>query len=409
MGQRWLRGPLANNAGVADPTNDYVLTCRDFNLFVFYYLRRILGFTYVEEVQQSGSSWVWDTAHEHTAADGVLTATDYTFSSASALFAAGDVGKFLVMVDATNEENCGIYEIDTFTSSSIVTVKWYTTGGNFPTASTGITWYLIDGETAGDPRNDDYYVLEVPHATSPYTMKCRYLGFGGGSFNGSGTGIEVAPEASAWNVGTHTWNTGVRDRLFERKVTRGFVNSAHGRTFAYGHTDGSHWMVWDHHINATGVKEGAGVTILGALESSPAPDAEELVYAWGQGLSSNNSASWGRSIVDTVQEMSWGSVWSERGGLAEDVYWLSWYDSADIFRANVGVNARTSKRDALPIWTMRDPLNAGDNWAPWGEIPTAHMVVATVNILGEHVSFDSDNFLHIRDDLVIPWPGLPFA
>ena len=408
MGQRWLRGPLASNANLGDSTNDWARIPKDFNLFCYYFFKYILKYTVIDSGVQAGSTWNWE-AHEHTAADGVVTNTDYTFSSAAALFAAGDVGKFLVLVDETNEKNCGIYEVNSYVSPSQVTLNWYTNAGNYPIASTGITWYLIDGDTAGDPRQDDFFVIEVAHATSPYTAKFRWLGYGGGAYNGGGLGVEVAPHLSAWDTGTNDWLTTALGRLRERKLTRGYVTSGHGRTFAYGHTDGSFWMLWDHHVNGSNTKEGAGVCILNPLEGSPTPEVNELVFCFGSGLSSNNSSAWGRQVTDGIQEMGWGSVWSASRGQWDDCWFMAWYLGGDIFRTNVGVNARTGKRDALPIWILRDPQNSDDNFAPWGEIPPGHMVAATVNIIGEHVDFDSSNYLHLRDDVVIPWPGWPFA
>lgn len=410
MGLRWLRGPTGNSSGVNDGTNDYARTTKDFSLFVFYYLRRILGWTFVEE--QTIGTWVFDTAHSQTGTDGVLTNTDYTFTAASATFSAADVGRFLVVVDATNESNCGIYEILTQPSSTQLTINFYTTGGNFPTAQSGLTWYVIDGDFDNDIRVGDYFVMESGHSTNPCTMKFTVAGNTGQNSN-SGLSIEVASEAGAWDTIGHTWNTGVALMSHLAKIPRGNVTQAHGRTFAIGHTDGSFFHIWSHHNNAVGNKQGAGIVVATALESSPTPNVKEMIGLFGIGNGASDNSSWDRSFNNEFDDMCTTRWWSENLSKSTLSFWAAWWDGPggiDLFRHTGGVNARTSQRDGLPIWITKDSFIVPDNlWAPWGEIPTSQMLLGSVNALGEHTAFDSDNYFHIRDGVVIPWPGIPFA
>jgi hypothetical protein len=410
MGLRWLRGPTANNTGVGDGTNDYARVGKDFYLFCFYYLRRILGWTYVDE--QTAGSWVFDTAHSQTNTDGVLTNTDYTFTSAGATFTAADIGRFVVIVDAVNEENCGIFEILTQPSSTQLTIDWYTTGGTFPTAATGLTYYILDGDTAGDPNPNDYFVLESGHSTNPCTIKFSITPGSTQNFN-QGLIMEVAAEAGAWDNIGHAWNSGVALMSHQGKLARGPWNLSHGRMFAVGDTDGSFFHIWNHHNAATGNKQGGGIAVVNALESSPTPDPKELVGWFGNGSGAGDNANWNRNY-NAFDAMGVIRYWSENLGKSTESTWLGWYDGTGVIEAMrhtfANPNSRTGKRDGLPIWTNKDHARTPDQlWAPWGEIPTSKMLLASVNAIGEHVAFDSNNYFHIRDGVVVPWPGIPFA
>lgn len=413
MGMRWVRGPIPNSSGLNQSTNYYVRSLKGLATMTYYYLRHILGYTLVDEQVQAGSTWVWN-HHTKTGSDGVFSGSSLAFTAAGGTFAAGDVNKFLVVVDSTNEENCGIFEIMGYTSATEIAIDFYSDPGVYPTASTGMTYFVVNGDDGGDPRADDYFVLNVNHATSPYTVKLRMLvsESGGHSTNNHhGIGVEVSPESDSWDAVGHAWKTSlVTERLSEGKIRFGYISdNSHPRVFGAGHTDGSNWIMWTHQLSGTGEKQGNGVLIMSPLES-PAPDATELVLNWGDRLDGENNA-WYRTSLNS-EAMMWGSAWSERGGRAEDHWHMGWRNSqrsADHMTLSQGVNARTGERDALPMWFTRDPNNSDNNFGPWGEIDPTFMNIGTVAILGEHVAFDSGQWLHIRQGLCVAWPGFPFA
>jgi hypothetical protein len=84
-----------------------------------------------------------------------------------------------------------------------------------------------------------------------------------------------------------------------------------------------------------------------------------------------------------------------------------WHDASQDFMArSMGVNHRTSKREGLPVWIMGDYDNVYGLAAPWGYVDSACMTIGTGVVLGDIVAFDSNNYLHLTDGVIVPWCGI---
>lgn len=403
MAKRWLRGPSPSNAPVGDSFDDYARVAREFNVFVYYFLRRMLGFTYIDEGTTDAGD-TYENNHSASGSDGVLTNTDFSFSAASGSFAVGDIGKFICIVDPTNEVNSGIYPITGYTSATQIAIDFLTGPTNYPTAAGSLEWYLLD-DTNSPGRANDFWVLGAPHATSPYTVRGYNAGSSVSNSN-TGTGLEISPFASAWNA--------VSDAFTEltispdAKIPRGNRGSAHGPVYAYGDTSADFWMVWTTTNAGVGNVIGGGVGIGTALETGRI--ASELVLPMGQLLAGGDNTSWIRGDSNN-NAMSQGYFLNNLTGTSINTQWAGYYDGgADYFsRGLVGPNNRTGKRDGAPIFVFSDYDGGSYQWAPLAKLPAQHVSLGSVAVLGNTTTFDTDQWMHVRDGLVVPWPGLPLS
>lgn len=399
MAFRWLRG-VKPNTGTNQGTDTSA-----YALLVFYYLRYVMGYAFIEEVVNGSPTRSYNNAHDATASDGAFAGSTLTFTSGSNPFAAGSVGKFLVLLDSTNPENCGIYPITVFNGAGSVDIDFYSTA--FPTLASGITWYLLDDGSQGSVKVPilvgDYAVLRSTHATYPWEIKLTHRD-GNQPGNVAGAQLEVAPESGAWNTGSHTWNAGAAV-LTERHWQCKYFVDIHSRIYAVADTEGSFLFAFTDMLGRV-TKVATQISLITPNETR---GARERLTISGKYIDSNSQSNATGKL--NSYDLGYCSVWSEKGGPKEVLaWWQGWGledGSGDYFLKNLGVNARTGERDSFPIWLTIDPIVSADYlFGPLGEIPPANMRLATANIVGEYLTFDSDQWMHWKQGLVVPWNGL---
>jgi hypothetical protein len=135
-----------------------------------YFMRYILGYTnFAEGIGGTGSFGT----HEKTGTVGSLTGSSFRFTDLTSKFIAGDVNKWLLIVDTVHPENCGWYRISAFVDADNVDIAFKTDPTEYPTAATGLTWYMV-GETYDVPdTNQDYFRLRTPHIDG-WEIELRY-------------------------------------------------------------------------------------------------------------------------------------------------------------------------------------------------------------------------------------------
>ena len=128
--------------------------------FIYFFLRYVLGYTHVDQNASDGKSFQ---TYEKTGTIGSFTGSSFRFTDLSSSFVAGDVNKWILIVDTTNPENCGWYQIVNFVDVDNVDINFKTAIDEYPTAASGLTWYLI-GEDYDVPHTDgDWWRLRTPH------------------------------------------------------------------------------------------------------------------------------------------------------------------------------------------------------------------------------------------------------
>lgn len=414
MSNRWMRGPAINTPGTTHNAVDHVPAM----MLVYHFLTKVLGFTHIDEQVTGSPTRSFQNGYEANNTDGVLTATDLTFSSAANPFAAGDVGKFLVVVDGSNPENCGIYEIATFVGAGQVTINYYVPGGTFPTAATGLSWWMFDTNNAAytPVTFGDFFVVRSPHSTYPFEIYAEEENIG----NYIGTKMEFSPDSGSWDAVGHAWNSGAKVLNYlgagnEQWMfyDRFYSDAPHSRRYIIGDTDGS-FVLFVTDRNVTSSVNALMAAVVEPLETSPARSASErLLIAGYNPAAANQEVDRG----DDQGGLGFGQVWEEYGAqkryvqlmnLREDVNLVGYQD---YFSRNLGVNARTGERDALPLLYSIEGEGQTDftRFAPHSKVPIGNAVTGTAVAVGELTSFDSDQYFHIRDGIVVPWCGKPSA
>jgi hypothetical protein len=389
-------------------------------LFWFWYFWKILGYQFIEESVTGGPTRSFQNSSDATATDGVFAGSTLTFTSASNPFVAGDVGKYLVLVDATNPENCGIHEITTYNAANSVDIDFYTPAGVFPTAATGISWWLLDDGSQGSVKvpttPGDWCVLRVNHATSPWEMRMEFIGgSAGGNGYTDGALIQVATEANSWDTGTHAWKSTapvISDNagtpLVWKMCGRRHDDTPHSRLYGYGTTEGDFLFGMSHTLGSISQRMLAvQVSILEPLESTPTRTARERLFISGARYAANADNNSSERDITTSYGMGIGNVFSEKGFETLDAYLISWYlESTDWFNQNLEINSRTQKRDGVSFLVLADPSNLNFKFALLGKIPVANFFLGSTYVLGNMIQFNQNESMHYRDSMVLPWNGL---
>ena len=414
MAKRWLRGVSINTPGTTQNGVDHTPSL----MLIYHFLVKLCGFTHLDEVVTGGPTRTFQSGHEATASDGVLVATDLTFKSASNPWVVGDVGKFIVVLDATNPENCGIYEIVTYVSPGVVAVNFYVVAGTFPTAATGLTWWMFDTNNASYTPTafGDYFVLRSPHATYPFEMKFESLNV---TNNYIGAVIEVSPNSGAWTAGaTHAWASGARVLYYYTGTGTSqwmfldrYNTEPHSRWYMTADTDGSFVFMWTDRGAAGTSVMASMIALADPLETTPPRSANERLIIGGYvGSAGSNTVDRGDDNGGLGLAVAWEDYGNQRRYLRLMAL-IQEGTSTDYFSRNIGVNARTGERDALPLMYSMEPEGVTDlnRFSPHSKIPITNIAMGTAVAVGILSSFDSDDWYHVKNGIVIPWNGLPQA
>lgn len=143
-----------------------------------YFLRYCCGFTNCTESVSVGGQHFW--SHEKTGAGtGSFSGTDFVFSATGAPFASTDRDKWLVVQDSTNRRNAGVYRIKGYTDSGNIIIDFRSAPNEYPTASTGLSWWILGSSFELPSTQGDYFRCQSPHSTG-WAVQMTYINWYGG-------------------------------------------------------------------------------------------------------------------------------------------------------------------------------------------------------------------------------------
>lgn len=425
MARAWLRG-VEPQHDANDSTNDWERVCREHNNIIYQYLTLLLDFVLIEDLTTLG----WAGNPQASDTGGSFTGSSLRFTDTAGKFLAGMVGEFVVIRDDINEENTGIYLVTGFIDANNIDIEFYAGGGVFPTAATGLSWWMLDYANApvthSTNSKDQLAVLESPHATSPYTIVICYMShaspasgvFSAGSQR-PGLGIQIAPGPASenWDLVGHDWSVLGKSRLPPATApdygtfgsTRGRVDDVdHGRIFAFGDQDGSFISIYTKFDGGIGNFGGFTIGVIDPLETTPTHDPKELVVISGPNHDYEyNNVLYRNGGVDSM-DRSW--VYTRNGNSPKPAQWQDWNGRAGdrLFALSLtGPNEYTGEYDGLPIHVFVDPNIDTGGFAMLGQFNPAQMVFTTALYLGALKTFDSHQWLHTSFGVAWAWPGLP--
>ncbi len=396
MARRWLRGPMTESSGA-----QFLRWCRGAIVLLYFYFRYLLDFQYLD--QAVSGAFVFDGCEDASGTDGVLVDVSQRFFSASAVFTAGDVNKFLVILDNINEVNCGIYKITNYVDANNVDIDFYSPDN--PIAATGLSWWLVDSSAPSSLVGGDTVVFRANHPTSPYEFSVSIYD----PLTAHGViSFQLAVDINSWNTGTHTWNTDAKllRTTYEGVGYRDEV--APSRLYLYGSTDGALVWFWPSRVAGTAQTGGTSFGVLDSVfETTPTRQAIEKVFLFGP---TDHNAYVYRNGSST-SGMDYGQMWNAYA--RDQAYltrWCGWRDgSQDFFkRAITEPNSRNGADfDGLGIWVQIDAdVSFNTVWALLGQLPKDHIWLGACAGIGILTTFGSELYMHWRDGVVTPWPGI---
>lgn len=438
------------------------------------WLYQVLGFTnFTEDVSGEAGNETYDPTdssygYEKTGSNGVLSSSSFNFVDATAgSFVAGDAGKWILIIDASNPENSGWYRISAYVDANTVTIDFRSAASEYPTAASSLTWYLMAEDFETPIVNGSYFRQRTPYvdtsstsANHTFTAATQTIARASGSFitDGfvAGDSIVVAGTVSnngtyrvksvsalsmvmesgisdessvASTVDTTSWEIQVKintTRHIEISLSMDQDWTASGKVLAWRHGShndnsdankqywyaegsdtGSHLNLWWQNDDG-----GTGFTSVGKIspyETSPAHPACEL---WVLGGSTTNATDGtDHTVPDDVAGTNWtGEVWRNRMMSSRKCHAVSWtYEYSlvgFVYDSASTVNTRTSKNDIGPGRTMvTDQHNQDNEYELMGELQGTEMIRSN---LSEGQTIDdagTKDKIHIRDGWLVPWPG----
>lgn len=421
MARAWLRGvEPQNNANVS--TDNWGYTAQEHNSIIYYFMTRCLKWTLIDEVQVSGRTFE---SHQELGTAGSFTGSSYRFTDTAGSFIPTMVGEFICLVDPNNEENSGVYLITNYVDADNIDIDFYTTAGNYPTAGTGIEWWVLDRSAM--PKDDGAYViLESPHATSPVTIQFMYQNYtepnsgffsGGNQKPGFGVRMAVGPASENWDAVGHDWTTlayGSQLSPYSHTIPRGRVDDPdHNRIYAYGKDDGSFCLIYSHHDAGAGNRSGFVFGVATPAESTPTHDGKDLPCIFGPWHQHSYNQLLRRNWLSDAyrrESMCRGDAYSSATQSVHRARWCDWHggpSSNRLFSLNtLGANEYTSEFDGLPVFIWVDPDDDTGAFQLLGTFDPTDIVFSTTDA-GVFETFDSDQWMHIDLQVAFPWPGFP--
>lgn len=359
-----------------------------------WWMYNILGYT---NFAQSVSSGSYDPTGAATGTNGALSNANFNLvDSTYGAFAAGDVGKWVLIKDLTNPSNSGWYLITAFVDANTVTIDFRSGASEYPTTASSLSWWMIAEDANLPDTVGDYWRLRTPHTDAweiEFELESNYLRVRvslNADWTGSGKILQTA--TPTYKVYGYSGNTDA-SQFFH---------------YAEGNTEGSRLNIWWFSTYNPAGNGSISVAKIVPFESGHA--ATELwMLAGPTTVGSWNAQNITRGGNDTT---NWnGLVWRERDASVNFCQPLEWShaDYANGFTqwGSNEINARTSKNDLKPGTTfIVDKLNADDKYEVMGEYPAFEECRNNFNALQTIDDAGTKDKIMVHDGFVAPWPGV---
>jgi hypothetical protein len=362
-----------------------------------WWLYNILGYTnFSESIGGGGGSYNPSAA---TGTNGVLSNANFNLvDSTYASFSAGDVGKWVLIKDLTNPVNSGWYKITAYVDANTVTIDFRSGATEYPTAATGLSWWMLAEDANTPVTNDDYWRLRTPHADGWEIEYFLYPSFGirvRVSLNADWTATGKILERPGDGTSGYKWD--------------GHTNLADGASaywYAEGTTEGSRLNTWMYDTSNPSGISALSVAKLVPYETSPAHTAAELWLLVGNGAAHNVG---GQQLTRGVSATTdWnGFVWREADASVRRCYVLEWYAYDTYFSKMTENNSRTGKIDLKPgVQFIVDYNNSINMYEVQGTLPVFEECRDNLAKMQTIDDAGTKDKAHLKSGFVVPWPGV---
>jgi len=379
------------------PTTGLQWPSGTFAVALAFFLERVLGYTF--DTESVAASFSFRTAWS-TGTDGELTATDKTFK-ATGIGDNLDAQRFLVIVSTTGW-NGGIYKFVSRTSADEVVIDTRTGVAEFPTAQTGLTYYVVRTE-ADRPYTDGDYIRLISPAGWAIELKLDY------SSNYKVCGVRISPNNTWTGVNAKiigpVWFGQGGSNYYEQTTTNWYL-------YFLGNTEGTLLHMWLENANG-----GNWIVSIGSIVPvETVHPADELMLLTGPTMSlgsyndNSKAAAWATRDTGIYGCFGNGFVWTDAKRIARQVWAMeNGYGALNTGFSKKGgeINQRTGKND-LMIGTlyMLDAANAYEEYEYLGFVN--HHLSGRSN-LARRSAMDVDgnkDKYHISDGIIVEWPSV---
>ena len=388
MARRWMREINLTGAAVNNG-HPFIMKMTQ------YFLQYCCGYTFVSENASTGSF----NTHEKTGLGGIFSGSSKTFTDLGSPFVAGDVGKWLLVVDPGNDENNGWYKIITFTDVNNVVIDFRSGATEYPTAAGALTWYIMAEDYQTPPNTGDYFRLTTPHADAWEIEFYNDVSFA--------RIISISVSLSA------TWGGGVVDILGSGNCLLGHIapenSPAQHYWYVEADTNGDMFNMWFHHTAG-----GGALVSLGTLSFFEAghTNKEQWVLLGNAEGNPNTSTSRFDRIVHHADAGYWNNCrwFDEKFGKKREGHLVEFaIDDWSMAFTTWGFNeqnARIAKNDMMAgSVLLMDWDNNDDAYQFLGRVLGHYSVRNNLpqrQVLNE--SGTNDKY-HIASGIAVEWPG----
>jgi len=365
---------------------------------VCFFLYHVLGYTKppggASEFENATSgSYDPATSYESNGTSGVFSGSNKNLTETGAFSAAGgEVDKWALVVDASNPENSGFYRILTNPDANTIGIDFRTAASEYPTAATGLSWWILSEDYQTPSTNGDWWRLVTPHADA-WEIECKLSTNNWLEFSVSMDGVWTA---SGEIIGPAYYNDN---------------NSADANTrylYLEGDTEGTHLNIWE--FNTNGGSSLVTTAQITPWETDPAHSTSELRAIMGPDTAVTVSA---EQINREGDSTDWGNgkVWRDSDQGQHHVRCLEWSYSDDDEGFTVWTsreaNARKSANDVMTgTHLIMDYLNNSEFYELLGRLEGHESIRGNLN---EMQTIDHDggtkNRVHLQNGVLLPWPG----
>jgi hypothetical protein len=313
MSSRWLR---------EFPYSTYSTDQSFYPKLYALFLRYVMDYTLQTESVAGGKSFV---STDKSGTGGSFAGGNYVFTISSGLFDSSDVGKYLIVRDNTNPVNAGIYKINWYSDTNNITIDYKAGYGEFPVASTSLTWRICGSTYQVPSTASDYVRLQSRHTT--------------------GWAIELSLTTSLWmrvrvatagewvvkTIGNFTGLDQAQDTIGLRKQSGGLYVSY----YAEGDYDGEWLHMWMQYRGDTSLDDTGGPIQLVSIERVTPIEAgvtdPELLVLYGPSLRVTNvndgGGRWyssdyahGQAWIDNIQSEGNGFMFDYSSSLSSTAF-----------------------------------------------------------------------------------------
>jgi hypothetical protein len=356
------------------------------------FLKKLVGYTNeIESIGGGGSFFSYD----DTGANGEFNLTsidkdfrDSTFND----FQIGDIGKWILVID-TNK-NAGIYKITARASTTTVTLDFRTGVAEYPTQTTGLTWYMFDESVGVPSTSGDYFRIRTPHSFG-WEIECQYNSTDGNT----GKCIRVRVSTNA-------------DWTASGKILGPiYYGTANTKTnWFYSEVDsGGEWINTMVHQATDGRYMGSCVSNL-ILYDTTHDNVEKIAL---MGCSSGAVANYGANHFiqnTTANTIGHGYGWVTRRSSQKDMYMAGiTYNGQSNSFCNFAwsVNNRnTGKWDTVSgVNVILDYDSTEDLYEIIGRLKSFYLTATAVGVRTAFTDVTVKDMFHFNGGLAITWPG----